>query len=51
MKCVNSWTYKGYYIWKYTKGYIVEGTNGEYHITLKEAKQTITTRLCEYKPS
>jgi hypothetical protein len=41
MKCINSWVYKGVMIWQYPMGYVVEGTNGEYHDTLEKAKQTV----------
>jgi hypothetical protein len=41
MKCLNCWMYRGYYIWQYPNGFVVEGTNGDYHDTLEAAKQVI----------
>ncbi|RNB59501.1 hypothetical protein EDM57_05005 [Brevibacillus gelatini] len=45
MKCLDSWFYKGYFIWYYPGGYIVEDTNGKFIPTLKKAKRAINVKL------
>jgi hypothetical protein len=44
-KCLNSWEYKDHLIWKYSQGYVIEDTNGEYHTTFKEAQNKVDSKI------